>query len=105
MSQCYVYIVTNHFDTLYTGVTSDLERRVYQHKKKSLGGFTGRYNIGRLVYYEAVDDIRTAIDREKQIKGWKRHRKLALIEAANPDWRDLSAGWYDSSDDLLLRPK
>ena len=92
--QYYVYIMTNHSRTLYTGVTSDLERRVYQHKHKEIPGFTARYNIKQLVYYETTRDVRSAIAREKQIKGWRRVKKVALIEAGNAHWEDLSEGWY-----------
>jgi putative endonuclease len=91
--QYYVYIVTNARRTLYTGVTNDLERRVYQHKNKLASGFTSRYHIGRLVYYEVTSDVRAAIEREKQIKGWSRAKKIALIESMNPKWVDLSADW------------
>jgi len=80
--------------TLYTGVTNNLERRVLQHKRKLLPGFTRQYHINRLVYYETFGDIRAAIRREKQIKGWLRTKKVALIVAANPAWKDLSQGWY-----------
>jgi putative endonuclease len=90
----YVYIVTNKSWTLYTGVTNDLARRVWEHKHKSTNGFTSRYRMGKLIYYEAVGDIRDAITREKQIKGWTRARKMALIEAVNPTGKDLSVGWF-----------
>lgn len=90
----YVYIMTNRSRTLYTGITNNLERRVYEHKNKILPGFTSRYNITRLVYYEAGDDVSVAIAREKQIKGWLRAKKIALIESMNPEWRDLSEDWY-----------
>jgi putative endonuclease len=93
MRQYYVYIMTNHSGTLYTGMTNDLIRRVGEHKCKEIRGFTARYNITRLVYYEETPDVRSAIAREKQIKGWVRAKKVALIEAANPRWRDLSAEW------------
>ncbi|MBI2181217.1 MAG: GIY-YIG nuclease family protein [Deltaproteobacteria bacterium] len=93
MSQYYVYIMTNKSRTLYTGVTNNLERRVYEHKQKLIPGFTSKYNISRLVYFEATEDIRAAIEREKQIKGWLRSKKVALIESVNPTWADLSAGW------------
>jgi len=79
---------------LYTGVTSNLESRVLQHRRKRLQGFTARYNVNRLVYYETFRDIRTAIAREKQVKGWVRKRKMGLIESANRDWKDVSEGWY-----------
>ena len=94
MKQYYVYIMTNRSRTLYTGVTGDLERRVYQHKHKLIRGFTARYNIDCLVYYEETADVREAIAREKNIKGWLRARKMALIESVNPGWFDLSAGWF-----------
>jgi len=87
--------MTNRSKTLYTGVTDDLVRRVYEHKNKLVKGFTQKYNIARLVYYEITGDVHAAIQREKQIKGWLRKRKIALIEAANPDWQDLSEGWYE----------
>jgi putative endonuclease len=94
MKQYYVYIMTNHTGTLYTGVTNNLERRISEHKNKLLPGFTSRYNITRLAYYEAFNDIREAIAREKQIKGWLRAKKIALIESVNPGWKDLSEEWH-----------
>ena len=75
---------------LYTGVTNDLKRRVYEHKEKLVEGFTKRYNVGKLVYYEVWEDIENAILREKQIKGWLRRKKIDLIESTNPEWMDLS---------------
>jgi len=92
MQQYYVYIMTNRSDTLYTGVTNNLERRVYEHKHGLVEGFTKKYNLTMLVYYETTDDV-SAIAREKQIKGWLRSKKIALIESGNPQWRDLSEGW------------
>ena len=89
----YVYIMTNKSRTLYTGVTNSLMRRVNEHKNKLIPGFTSKYNITRLVYYEAGDSINAAIAREKQIKGWLRIKKIALIESINPEWRDLSEDW------------
>jgi len=80
--------------TLYTGVTNDLERRIYEHKKKLVQGFTAKYKIERLVYFETVEDIHAAISREKQIKGWTRNKKLALIASVNPIWDDLSENWF-----------
>lgn len=91
MKQYYVYIMTNKSRTLYTGVTNNLERRVHEHKQKLIPGFTTKYNISRLVFFEATQDIRAAIEREKQIKGWLRSKKIALIESVNPTWADLSA--------------
>jgi putative endonuclease len=98
----YVYIMTNKSRTFYTGVTNNLERRVYEHKHKLIEGFTKRYNITLLVYYEAGIDIREAIAREKQIKDWRREKKIALIESMNPEWNDLSAEWKE---DFSLRSK
>jgi putative endonuclease len=88
--------LTNRSGTLYTGLTSDLERRVYEHKHKLIDGFTKKYNVGILVYCEATDDIRAAIAREKQIKAWRRSKRIALIESMNPQWRDLSEGCFTS---------
>jgi putative endonuclease len=85
----YVYIMTNRSRTLYTGVTNDLRRRVQEHKEKLVPGFTQKYNITQLVYYEETPDVRAAIAREKQIKSWLRAKKVALIESVNPGWRDL----------------
>ena len=92
MKQYYVYIMSNESRTLYTGVTSDLELRVYEHKQKLIPGFTAKYNVTRLVYTETTQDIQAAIAREIQIKGWLRRKKIALIESMNPEWKDLSAG-------------
>ncbi len=91
--QYYTYIMTNKSRTLYTGVTNSLERRVSEHKQKLVPGFTSKYNITRLVYYEEFSDVRDAIAREKQIKGWLREKKIALIESVNPEWKDLSEEW------------
>jgi putative endonuclease len=96
MKQYYVYMMTNNSRTLYTGVTDNLIRRVYEHKNKLVEGFTQKYNITKLVHYETTSDARAAIQREKQIKGWLRKKKIALIEAANPEWKDLSEGWYEN---------
>lgn len=90
----YVYILTNKWNTvLYTGVTKDLSRRLYEHKHKIVEGFTAKYNVHKLVYYEDTTDVKAAIEREKQIKGWVRAKKIALIETINPDWKDLSEEW------------
>jgi len=93
MKQYYVYIMTNRCGTLYVGVTNDLARRVHEHKNKLIPGFTAKYNITKLVYFETTTDVRTAIARERQIKGWLRVKKIALIESVNPNWDDLSADW------------
>ena len=94
-SSYYVYIMSNDRWTLYTGVTINLERRVYEHKQKLVEGFTKRYNITKLVYFESTEDIQSAIAREKQIKGLLRIKKMELITAVNPSWEDLAAGWND----------
>jgi putative endonuclease len=86
----FVYLMASRKDgTLYLGVTRDLVRRVYQHKIKAPPGFTSRYGVDRLVWFETYDDPITAIEREKDIKKWRRAWKVRLIEEANPDWRDL----------------
>ena len=95
----YVYIMTNKSRTLYTGVTNSLMRRVYEHKNKLVPGFTNKYNIQFLVYYEAGSDIHAAIAREKQIKGWLRAKKIALIDSMNPQWKDLSEEWFVNGKD------
>lgn len=91
----HVYIVTNQRNgTLYTGVTSDLRKRVWQHRNKTLPGFTAQYGLGRLVYFEEFRDVTFAIEREKQIKAGSRKKKLQLIERQNPNWSDLAADWF-----------
>jgi len=94
MKKYYVYIMASKSRVLYTGVTNNLERRVYEHKNKIVEGFTSKYNITRLVHYEETNDVNVAIAREKQIKGWLRSKKIALIESVNPQWKDLSLEWY-----------
>jgi putative endonuclease len=88
--QFYVYIMTNKYNNVfYTGITNDLKRRIYEHKNKIVEGFTKKYNINKLVYYEVFDDAYNAITREKQIKGLSRAKKLNLINNANKEWKDL----------------
>ena len=82
--------MTNFSKTLYIGVTNNLEKRVYEHKNKMVEGFTKKYNITKLVYFEETNDVNSAIAREKQLKGWLRKKKVALIGSVNPKWRDLS---------------
>jgi len=90
-NQYYVYILTNQRNTvLYTGVTSDLEKRIYEHKSKLIAGFTKKYNVNKLVYYEIFEIIDEAIKREKQIKAATRKKKIKLIENTNPGWNDLA---------------
>ena len=93
MKQYYVYIMTKRSKTLYIGVTNNLQRRMYEHKHHLMAGFTSKYDLTRLVYFEETSDVNIAIAREKQIKGWLRAKKVALIESMNPDWRDLSEEW------------
>ena len=95
MNQYYVYIMTNGVRTLYVGVTNDLTRRVYEHKQKLSDGFTKKYHITMLVHYQVTTDVQSAIAGEKQLKGWRRSKKINLIESSNPAWVDLSLGWYD----------
>jgi len=97
MHDYYVYILANGKRMLYVGVTNDLQRRVIEHRQKLIVGYTRQYNISRLVYCEATPNVNAAIAREKQIKGWTRDKKLALIEASNPQWADLSEAWRDDS--------
>lgn len=95
MRDFFVYIPASPSRTLYVGVTGDLERRVYEHKLKLVPGFTAKYGVTRLIHMETYAKIDDAIAREKEIKGWRREKKLALIETQNPNWWDLSHGWYD----------
>ena len=92
----YVYIIANATRILYTGVTNNLVRRVHQHKSGEIDGFTSHFHVCRLLYYEAFHDIRNAIAREKQIKRWRREKKIWLIERVNRNWKDLSDGWYEN---------
>lgn len=93
MKSYYVYILASRRDgAIYVGITSDLVKRVYEHRSKAVPGFASRYNITRLVWFEIYDDPLTAIAREKELKKWRRAWKVALIDEANPGWRDL---WED----------
>ena len=99
----YVYIMSSQRRVLYIGITSHIERRVRQHKSHTFGGFTARYNVTNLVYFERYGSVGKAIRREKELKGWRREKKVALIETENPKWRDLSYGWYQPTRLLPLR--
>ena len=101
MRQYAVYIVTNFHRTIYIGVTNDLERRMWQHKQQRGPGFAAKYRLDRLVYAEYTTDVRLAIAREKQLKGWTRRRKVELIESLNPWWEDLAADWFEQADPSL----
>jgi putative endonuclease len=94
MKDYWVYILTDRHDkVMYVGVTNDLLRRLYEHKHHLTAGFTARYNVHRLVYCESTPSIDAAIAREKQLKGWRREKKNALVETMNPEWKDLSQDW------------
>lgn len=94
MRKYFVYIMASKTRVLYTGVTNDIERRVFQHKRKLNPGFTQKYKATKLVYFESSNDVNAAIAREKRIKGWLHAKKIALIESMNSYWRDLSDGWF-----------
>jgi putative endonuclease len=89
----WVYIIVSRTGTLYVGVTGYLARRIRQHKIESIEGFTKKYKVHRLVYYETYDHVVTAINREKQLKGWRRQKKKTLVETTNPRWQDLAEQW------------
>jgi len=91
----YVYVTASNSRVLYIGVTNDLARRLFEHRQADQTSFTGRNHINRLVYMETFANPRDAIAREKQLKRWGREKKIALIERANPEWRDLSEGWVE----------
>jgi putative endonuclease len=98
----FVYILGSISGTLYIGVTSNLALRVRQHKKHVFSGFTAQYDVDRLLYYEIYGSVLTAIAREKQLKGWRRQKKIALMEKLNPQWKDLSRSWYELPTKPLL---
>ncbi len=99
MKLSYVYMMISRNGALYVGVTTDLQGRVWQHKNGEFEGFSKKYRCHALVWYEEFTDVREAIDREKQIKRWRREKKNWLIQAINPDYRDLAADWYGRKDD------
>ena len=90
----FVYVLASKSRVLYVGVTANLVRRLWEHRTGAFPGFTRRYGVNRLVYYEAADDPTGAISREKQIKGWARVKKVAMIESMNPEWNDLAEHWF-----------
>ncbi len=98
MKRYYVYILTSETGTLYIGVTNDIQRRIYEHKHGLIEGFTKKYSVTRLVYYEETPEINEAITREKEIKKWRRSRKIDLIKSMNSEWKDLSDGWFDEDE-------
>ena len=90
----YVYLLTNwNNKVMYLGVTNNLERRLYEHKNKLVKGFTEKYNVNKLVYFEGTQDVTAAIAREREIKKWRREKKNQLVNRMNPNWKDLSSGW------------
>jgi putative endonuclease len=100
----YVHILTNPtYTTLYVGVTNDIERRMYEHRHRLKEGFASRYNLTCLVFCEETGNVYDAIQREKQIKGWTRVRKIELIESVNPEWRDIADGWFAPPPPQILR--
>ena len=94
MKTYHVYILSSRRRTLYTGVTGDLQHRIYEHRHKLIEGFTKQYNVTQLVYFESTNEVHAAISREKQVKGWSRSKKIALIRSMNPEWKDLAEGWF-----------
>ncbi len=94
MKNFHIYIMSSKTGTLYTGITSNIKKRVYEHKNHLIPGFTDTYNVNRLVYVEIFGDALSAIAREKQIKRWRREKKVKLIDSTNPKWDDLAADWY-----------
>ncbi len=92
----YTYILGSLSGTLYIGMTNNLRRRIWQHKQHEIEGFTAKHGVDRLLYFESFDDVRNAIDREKQWKGWRREKKISLIEERNPQWVDLSREWFEN---------
>jgi putative endonuclease len=90
-----VYILGSISETLYIGITSNLRLRLRQHKDRINRGFTAKYDVDRLLYFETSREVTNAIAREKQLKGWRREKKIALIQSMNPEWKGLSKGWYD----------
>ncbi len=90
----YIYFMSNRSRTLYAGVTGNIRKRVYEHKTGAVEGFTSRYKLDRLVYWEKFQYVRNAIAREKQIKRWKRVKKVQLVVSMNPTWKDLAADWF-----------
>ena len=104
MRRFYLYIMSSKSRVLYTGITSDIHRRAWEHRNGLIPGFTRDYRIHRLVYLESFQYVGNAIAREKQAKGWLRKRKIALIEAANPTWEDLAEEWFEKEQQVLLSP-
>jgi putative endonuclease len=101
----YVYVLASLSGTLYIGITNNLERRMVEHKEGLIAGFTKEYGTNRLLYFEVYNDVRNAIRREKQLKGWRREKKIALIRSNNSSWKDLAKDWYESRGPSTRAPK
>ena len=101
----YVYLLASKSRRLYVGVSNNLERRLYEHKHKLVDGFSKSYHIDRLVFFESTNDVRVALEREKEIKKWRREKKIALIETMNPVWEDLSEGWKQPKEAADFSPE
>ncbi len=100
----YVYILANWTNNvLYIGMINNLERRIFEHFHKVAEGFTKQYNVNKLVYFEMTNDVHSAIEREKQLKAWRREKKDRLIQQMNPQWRDLAENWYGEDSSAALR--
>src|SRR5256885_16910148 len=97
----WVYLMASKSGVLYCGMTNDLQRRVWEHKSKEVPRFTADYNVNELIWFEEFREVRDAIENEKKIKGWSRAKKVALIEKMNPNWKDLSEGWFEN----VVRPE
>lgn len=95
MGNYYIYIMASKSGTLYIGMTNDIKKRVYQHKNHLIPGFTDKHNISILLYVETMSDSLSAVKREKQLKKWRREKKINLIDSQNPGWKDLSENWYE----------
>jgi len=103
MADYFVYMLSNKSRMLYTGVTNNLERRLFEHREKFVQGFPERYGLKKLVYFEVTGCVESAISREKEIKGWVRRKKTALINSVNPEWKDLSTEWSQPHPDTLRK--
>lgn len=104
MKTYYAYIITNKWNTtLYIGMTNDLVRRMYEHKQRLIEGFSKKYNLSKLLYFEETNEVNAAIEREKQLKKWRRDKKIALIKKMNPQFKDLSEGWFEYKKDEMPR--
>ena len=101
MKRYFVYIITNKYNTVfYIGITSDIIKRIYEHKNKLVKGFSQKYNLIKLIYFEETNDVNEAIRREKQLKNWNRQWKINLVRETNPNFKDLALEWYDGDSEI-----